>query len=124
VKRNCFVYKSSNNANKHICIDINEAEDIYTFISQYQKKFDYITNRILETNFIYYDDYEQIEGDITAMRFFPNGINVRIYCKEVKTHRGIFYIIMSKVLKKKSGKINKTIQSKIDALKSYDYEIE
>lgn len=73
---------------------------------------------------MYYDDYEQIEGNITCMRFFPDGINARIYCQEVNIKGEMFCIVMSKFLLKKSNSINKAIQSKIDALKNYEYEIE
>jgi hypothetical protein len=57
------------------------------------------------------------------MIFFPNAENIRVYCQEVRIKGEIFCIIMSKILKKKSRGINKTIQSPIDALKKYDYEI-
>jgi hypothetical protein len=79
----------------------------------------------LEQPFMYYDDYERIEENITCIRIFPNGINARIYCQEVTILGELFCIIMSKVLfKKNNGKINKSFQSVVDALKKYEYEIE
>ena len=89
------------------------------------KKFEYVSDRFLEQPFMYYEDYEQIEDNITCIRIFPNGINARIYCQEVTINGEIFCIIMSKVLfKKNNGGINKSFQSVVDALKKYEYEIE
>ena len=126
MKRKCIIYKSSERFNRHIAIDLEEAEEITDFLesAKYYKKFDYISDRILEQKFVYYDDYEQIEDNVTCMRFFPNGINARIYCQEVTINGKMFCIIMSKFLLKKSNSINKAIQSKFDALKKYEYEIE
>ncbi|MVN21090.1 hypothetical protein [Mucilaginibacter arboris] len=126
MKRKCIIYKSSERFNRHIAIDFEEAKEIIDFLEDVKcnKKFEYISDRILEQASMYYDDYEQIESNITCMRFFPNGINARIYCQEVTIHGEIFCIVMSKYLLKKSNSINKFIQSKIDALKSYEYEIE
>lgn len=126
MKRNCIIIKSSDRFNRNIAIDYEEAKDIMDFLEnpKNHKKFDYITDRILEQNFSYYEDYELIEDNITCMRFFPNGVNARIYCQEVYIKGEIFCIIMSKYLLKKSNDINKSIQSKIDALKKYEYDIE
>lgn len=126
MKKKCIIFKSSETYNRNIAIDLDESIEIFNFLNneKHQKKFQYITDRILEQSLMYYDDYEQIEGNITCMRFFPTGINVRIYCQEVNINNEIFCIIMSKILKKKSNKIDKNIQSKIDALKNYEYEIE
>lgn len=126
MKRKCIIYKSSERYNRHIAIDYEEAKEIMYFLEdvKHNKKFEYISDRILEQTSMYYDDYEQIEGNVTCMRFFPNGINARIYCQEVTINGQIFCIIMSKYLLKKSNSINRAIQSKIDALKNYEYEIE
>lgn len=127
MKRNCIIYKSSEEYNRHIAIDYEEAVEIISFleIDKNNKKFEYISDRILEQKFMYYEDYEQIEDNVTCMRFFPNGLNARIYCQEITLNGDVFCIIMSKYLPKKKGnKIDKSIQSLIDALKKYEYEIE
>jgi len=75
VKRECIIIRSSENYNRHIAVDFEEAKAImdYFNISKNEKKFDYLATRILEQSNMYFDNYEQIEGDITCMRFFPNG---------------------------------------------------
>jgi len=106
-------------------MDISEEDELLAFLSneKHKKKFNYIVNRILEQSFMYYDDYEQIEGNITCMRFFPNGINVRIYCKEILINDELFCVVMSKIAHKKTRAIGKIIQSKIDSLKTLTYDI-
>ena len=96
----------------------------YFNVPKNEKKFDYLVTRMLEQPNMYFDNYEQIEDNITCMRFFPNGENIRIYCQEVNIQGEIFCIIMSKFLKKKSDDINKSIQAQIDTLKTYRYEIQ
>ena len=125
MKRECIIIRSSENFNRHIAIDYQEAKVImdYFNIPKHEKKFDYLATRILEQPNMYFDNYEQIEGNITCMRFFPNNENIRIYCQEVKINGETFCIIMSKLLKKKSEKIDKSIQSQIEQLKTFQYEI-
>lgn len=126
MKRECIIYKSSEKYNRHIAIDYEEAEEIMIFLENHKnnRKFEYVSDRILEQPFMYYDDYEQIEGNITCIRIFPNGINARIYCQEVTINGHIFCIVMSKLLyKKNNGRINKSFQAIVDSLKTYTYEI-
>ena len=126
MKRECIIIRSSETYNRHIAIDFEEAKVIMDYLINPKngKKFDYLATRILEQSNMYFDNYEQIEDGITCMRFFPNGENIRIYCKEVNIDGEIFCIIMSKLLKKKSNNINKSIQAQIDTLKTYQYEIQ
>ncbi len=127
MKRQCIIYKSSERFNRHVAIDYEEDVDIMAFLQddKNNKKFEYVSDRFLEQPFMYYEDYEQIEDNVTCIRIFPNGINARIYCQEVTIRGEIFCIVMSKVLfKKNNGRINKSFQSIVDALKKYDYEIE
>ena len=57
------------------------------------------------------------------MRFL-GGTNGRIYCKEIKTKNGYFFIIMGKVENsKKSNHLNKGIKPQIKALTEYEYEL-
>ena len=126
MKRECIIIRSSENYNRHLAVDFEEAKVImdYFNIPKNEKKFDYLATRILEQPNMYFDNYEQIEDNISCMRFFPNGENIRIYCQEVNINGEIFCIIMSKFLKKKSNDINKSIQAQIDTLKTYEYEIQ
>ncbi len=91
---------------------------------KFQQKIDYIVDRILNKRFIYYDDYVKIDNDISEIRIFPNGMNARLYCKEVKTSNGYYYMIAAKFLRKKSSQeINKQLRQFIEPIKSYEYEI-
>jgi hypothetical protein len=128
VKRQCFHFKSSSIYNRHIYIDAENAEEIYSYIQGNQKKFSYIIRRILEQNYMYYDDYKKIEiygkKGLSEMRVHPNGQNGRIYCKEISNEDGQFFVIAIKVLlKKKSQKINKEIEDSIKGLLDYEYDI-
>ncbi len=129
MKRKAVLYKSSTSYNRHICIDENIAETILDLIAvkKIGKKFDYIVNRILEQNFIYYDDYVKLKAykSLSEMRLFPNGANARIYCKEVNTTQGKFYVVVAKFLeKKKSDPLNKKIDNLIKPIEDYEYEFE
>lgn len=126
--RNCFLYKSSERYQRHVYIDSENAEEIYNLLqdTRVHKKFDYIINRILSQNFIYYEEYEKLKGfnSVSEMRLFPNGLNIRLYCKEIATKSGNFYVVVAKLLeKKKSGKLNNKIKENIKPLETYEYRI-
>lgn len=132
LKRKCTIIKSSEIYPRHICIDIesfNEISDVIFQNPKYQEKFDYITGRILEQQNMYYDDYVRIHNDsgikVSEMRFFANGDNARVYCREITLNGNLFCIIMARAIpKKKSQKIDRKIEQIIDAIKKYEYEIE
>lgn len=112
-----------------MCLDAHIAEELLLFIDdpKVAKKFEYIVNRILNQGNIYYDDYEKLSNydHLSEIRIFPNGQNARIYCKEVSTADGNFYIIAAKLLPKKtSQKIEKTIDQMIKPVEKYEYEFE
>lgn len=125
--RKCLLYKSSTVYKRHVCIDAENAEDILAFLEnpKIRRKFDYIVNRILSQNFIYYEEFENLTGydNVSEFRIFPNGLNARIYCKEVSANNGNFYVVAAKLLaKKKSDPLNKKISSFIKPIESYIYE--
>lgn len=119
---------------RHIGIDLETAEEILDLLEnnpKYRDKYDYISSRILENANMYYEDgYSVVDKSnpgirITEMRFFPNGDNCRIYCREFSFAGNMFCIIMAKLLPKKkpSGKIDKAIKQIINSIKEYDYEL-
>jgi hypothetical protein len=58
------------------------------------------------------------------MRIFPNGENIRIYCKEINSNDGILYVVAAKYLpKKKSNTIDKKLWDFIKPIEDYDYDI-
>ncbi len=128
-KRKFIEYKTSSQYNRVVCIDEEIGQDILDFLSNktVEKKFNYIVNRILEQRFVNYEEYEKLTqfNDISEMRIFPNGMNARIYCKEVNSISGTKYIIAAKLLeKKKSQNINKELNNFIKPIEDYEYEIE
>lgn len=132
--KQCIIIRSSDRfPNRHICIDVDNAEEVTSVIfkdEKYKNKFEYICGRILENSNMYYDDYVRLENysniKITEMRFFPNGDNARVYCMEATLNGNQFCIIMAAALPKKkpSGKIDKAIKQFIDAIKNYKYELQ
>lgn len=128
MKRKCILYKSSNVFKRHIYIDFENSKEILEYIKGNDKKFRYIVGRILEQNFMYYDDYKPIEivgkKGITEMRIHPNGINGRVYCREISTKNGDCFVIAIKVLvKKKSMDISKALENTLKPLLDYEYEL-
>ena len=128
MKRRVVLYRSSTIYDRHVCIDVEDNTDVIDFLEdeKNRKKFDYIVNRILMQNNIYYEDYEKIQNyaDLSEMRIFPNGLNARIYCKELSTNNGHFYVVAARLLpKKKSRKINKEIHNFIKPIEGYKYDI-
>jgi hypothetical protein len=132
VQRKCLVIKSSkdygSSFSRYICVDLENQEDIFACIQNKSKKFWYIVERILTQNFIYWDNYDKEKvssatQDVTAIKFF-DADNTRIYCREVNTPNGNFYVICSIVLfSKKVQKNDKRIVSIIETVASYEYEI-
>lgn len=61
---------------------------------------------------------------ITEMRILPNGMNARIYCKQIASKKGDFYVIAAKLFrKKKSQSIDKSIQQFIKPIEDFNYDI-
>lgn len=113
---------------RRVYVDYDISEELYEFISdpKMRKKFDYIVNQILNQPFMHYENYVQLSNlkDITEMRLFPNGINARIYCKEITINGIGVCVIAAKLLPKKNKqKIDKSIMQIIKPIEKYEYEI-
>lgn len=130
--RKCRIIHSSSIYNRHLCIDIEIEKELTELLinnEKYARKFRYLAGRILEQSNMYYDNYQLLERDgstkITEMRFFPNGDNCRVYCKEQIIDGKWHCIIMARLLlKKKSQSINKSIKPLLETIKEYEYEFE
>ena len=132
MKRKAFILQKSENGNKAICIDKENAEQILKFLNKderHKKKFRYIAELILRgiRNTELYDK-ENINNkakNITAMKFFKGQENARIYCREHRVNNKLFVIICCELLQsKKSQTNNKSIKSLINKISGYEYEIE
>lgn len=127
MKRDCISYRHSDLYQRHVFIDAEIAEELYGLLRErwFRAKFDYIVNRIIYQNFIYYaDGYVKLKEyqNISEMRLFPNGQNMRIYCKEISLNDGNFYVIAAKLLcKKKSDSFEKKLDSFVKPLELYEY---
>ena len=131
MKRHFAIIEKSDTYRRFICIDEENADEIRKILfgdKKYRAKFKYITRRILEQPNIYFDDYKRIKNisgiRVSEMRFFPNGDNCRIYCRELNIEAAMFCIIMVKILpKKKTNRMGKSVKQMIEAIKNYEYEI-
>lgn len=126
MRRQCIHYESSEIYDRHVHIDVEIAEELYAALEddKFEKKFNYIVKRILEQDFPYYNDYEKLKNldDVSEMRLFPNGINARIYCKEIYSDEGVMYVIAAQYLpKKSSNEITKKMMQSIKPIEGYEY---
>jgi len=107
---------------------VNSAE-IIEYLNRspkHRKKFQYIARLILEgiRNTETYDR-ENINDrckDVTAMKFFKGNSNDRIYCKEVRSRRGVFVVVAAVLHEKKKSQKNSAREiSQIEKVSAYDY---
>lgn len=124
MQRTAFIYRSSPDNRRHICIDKTNSSVIFSFLKEdkaRRKKFLHIIDLLLQGKIIS-DLYssEQINKatkDVTAMKLFKGGQNIRIYCKEVTTKDGTFYVVVSELLpKKKTQKITGIVKNLINTV--------
>lgn len=132
MKRKAFVLQESENSNKAICIDSENAKQLLAFLNKderHKKKFRYISELILRgiRNTELYDkeNVNKKAKNVTAMKFFKGQENARIYCKEQRINNKLFVVICCELLEsKKSQNNNKSIRTLIDKISNYEYEIE
>ena len=129
MKKSFVHYQSSERFPRHVCLDEDTADIILDFLEDesIKKKFDYILDRVLEQDCRFYKDYIKLTGyeDLTEFRLFPNGINARIYCKEVTSSTGQLFIIGIVLLpKKKPQTSSKQIKQTWNAISKYEYDVE
>lgn len=129
--RAAHILKSSEDGRRHICADSENWKEIKAFLKEDQKrlnKFWDICGLILQglRNSELYDK-ENIDAktkDVTAMKMFKRGQNIRLYCKEQKGINGTFYIIVAELLpKKKDQKVKGKSKALIQKVGSYEYQI-
>ena len=131
MKRKAYIIRSNATKSRHVCIDVNHEHEIMSFLQAdpaRKKKFDQIVRIIVENlrNTELYDkeDINKKAKDVTAMKMFKTGQNIRIYCKEMRNEKGQFYVIMAELLEKKKTQKN-TGEAKrlIEKVAEYEYEI-
>lgn len=128
MRRNCIKIEGSERIKLYV--DEENAGQILSYCEQdeqYSKKYRYIKNALLRgiaSNKI----YQKVKNceDIWEVRFFPNvkGRNDRIYCKQFDDDETKIFIIMVELYKgKKTQNIDKRIQSRLNEIKKYEYDI-
>lgn len=131
VKRFAYIVKSSDDGKKHICIDVANEASIIQYLKEKPvriKKFNYIIDNMLRgfyNSHLYgKEDINEDSKDVTAMKMFQSGENLRIYCKEQTDSNGTFYVIVAELLqKKKDQKVRGKIKQLIQTVSSYEYTI-
>ena len=130
-KRYAYIIQSSENQKRHICIDAINEQQIMTFLKEDAariKKFRQIVNLILDglrnTDLYDKEDIDKNCKDVTAMKMFKGGQNIRLYCKEMRNIAGSFYVIVVELLpKKKDQKVKGKVKTLIQTVANYEYQI-
>jgi len=129
VARECKQVIIAGDNKRAIFIDSENEAEILQYLKQtdkHLKKWRYISDIILRglrVPDVY--DKEDINDkckDVTAIKFFKNGSNDRIYCKEIRSESGVYVVIMAVLLHKKKTQKNTSKQiAIIENVASYDY---
>ncbi|WP_028787431.1 hypothetical protein [Terrimonas ferruginea] len=130
-KRQAYILQSSEDGRRHLCIDIANENEIFGFLNEDKariKKFRQIRDIILRglrvTELYDKEEIDSKSKNVTAMKLFKGGQNIRIYCKEQRSITGTFYVIVAELLrKKKDQKIKEKNRTLIHKVGSYEYEI-
>jgi len=131
VQREAYILKSSDDGKKHVCIDAENEASILDFLERQKgakKKFQYIVGIILSgihNSHLYGDENINDETEnVTAMKMFQSGANIRLYCKEQEGLSGTFYVIVAELLpKKKTQKVTGDAKQLIKKVGNYEYKI-
>lgn len=124
--RRCIIIDFSIELNRHICVDEKNADDIFIFLSDHEKQFQTISDRILRQSYPYFTNYFKLTGygNLSEMRFNVGGANGRIYCQEIKNNTGGLCVVLSRLYRKKTTMtIDKKIKKILEAILKYEYQI-
>lgn len=129
--RDAYILKSSDDYRRHVCIDALNEDMILSFIEEditRVRKLKQIIEMLLsnQVNHQLYssEKIDKDSKDVTAIKLFKGGQNIRIYCKEKSGINGIYYIIIAELLpKKKTQKVAGESKRLIKKVSSYEYEI-
>jgi hypothetical protein len=125
VKREFFKIKQNIHETTIICVDSKAIEEIllYIFNETVLIEFNIITGILIE-NLRNSDLYLKVQDNIFEMRFTRNGRNDRIYCKEIRTVKKRYIIMIELLTGKKTQKIPKKVIEKIKTeISKYEYDI-
>jgi hypothetical protein len=129
--RDAYIIESSDDQRRHVCIDaLNEAE-IMAFLGEDNariKRFrlarEIILRNLRNTEIYDKENIDKSCKDVTAIKMFKGGQNIRLYCKEIHNLNGNFYVIVAELLKKKKdNKVKGKTKTLIQTVASYEYRI-
>jgi len=131
VKRKAKIIRYNKDYTRALCVDVNTADIILEYINrneQHKKKFNHIAeiilNRIRNTDLYDKEEINKKCKGVTAMKFFKNSSNDRIYCKEQTLADKTFVIITAELFEhKKTQKIKQKNKNLIEKVAEYEYEI-
>jgi hypothetical protein len=130
-QRLAYKIRSSKDLKRHVCIDVKNENEIMQFLKEDEarlRKFNQVIEIILQglRNSELYDkeEIDKKTKNVTAMKMFKGGQNIRLYCKEQHDENGIFYVIVAELLKKKKDqKVKGKTKSLIQTVGSYEYKV-
>ena len=132
MKRKAVVILESKDARRAICLDVENANELLNYLERderHKKKFRHIAELLLNglrnSELYSKENINARSKNVTAMKFFKGQENDRIYCQEKRVRGKTYYIICSELFeRKKSQKADKKVQSIINKVSNYEYEIE
>jgi hypothetical protein len=130
LKRQFNIFRTSENygspLRRRICIDIDphNSKEIRDYLYSNLDEFLKIAEKILTLPHMYSSDHYKKEYDgksrVSAIRFC-DAKNTRIYCQEMSTADGQFFIICAKLFEKKSQKNDKKNKPILENISKYEY---
>ncbi len=130
-KRKAYIIKSSSVTRRAVCVDALNEDEILSFLREDEtriKKFNHVIELLIQgirvSELYDKEDIDESCKDVTAIKMFKTGQNIRLYCKEQKDNSGTFYVIIGELLKKKkSNKNTAKEKSLISKVSKYEYEV-
>lgn len=131
MKRNCDHIITSPDGKRAVYVDSENKDAIKNYWNQderHKEKFKFITTLILQ-GLSSKRHYSKVEindkcKNVTEMRFFVGQENDRIYCKEIRSSKGI-HVVVAAILHE--HKATETLSSKekslIEKVGGYNYEL-
>lgn len=133
MKRNAVLIKKSENGQKAIYVDKENAKELLAWINadnRNKKKFWYIANQILNgrpSRDLYdKENFEKGCENVTAIKPIKGKDNPRIYCQQYSdAETQVFVIVASELLPKKtSSKLSNKEKTIIRRVASYQYKLQ
>ncbi len=131
VQRLAYKIRSSADNKRHVCIDAENEKEIFSFlnadparIKKFRQVVDIIIGGLRNSELYDKEEIDKKSKNVTAIKMFKGGQNIRLYCKEQRGDHGIFYVIVAELLeKKKDQKVKGRVKTLIQTVGNYEYKI-